>query len=189
MLTPSGVPVLICIVETHWNTTGRPLEDHLNHSGNALATNNSFSSGIPVYAGVYVSGTLDCHWIATELPLAQGKGYLGTRMRKSVLHSRVASHSICDPSRLTTIWQVDAASVPWTHYVSNNSIYYSPICFADKSSIAIDLITTKDRFSAALATSNSPPFFLLWSGVCAMTSAFHVLQKICHIQIFITLHF
>ena len=71
MLTPSGVPVLICIVETHWNTTGRPLEDHLNHNGNTLATNKSFSSGIPVYAGVYVSGTQDCHWIATELPLAQ----------------------------------------------------------------------------------------------------------------------
>ena len=25
---PSGDPVLICIIGTHWTTTGRPLEDH-----------------------------------------------------------------------------------------------------------------------------------------------------------------
>ena len=41
---PSGDPVLICIIGTHWNTDGRPLEDHCKHTGNALATNNSFSS-------------------------------------------------------------------------------------------------------------------------------------------------
>ena len=30
---PSGDPVLICIIGTHWNTTGRPLEDHWKHNG------------------------------------------------------------------------------------------------------------------------------------------------------------
>ena len=49
---PSGDPVLICIIWTHWNTTGRPLEDHWQHIGNTLATNNSFSSGISMYTGV-----------------------------------------------------------------------------------------------------------------------------------------
>ena len=49
---PSGDPVLICIIGTHWNTTGRPLEDHWKHTGKTLATNNYFSSGIPVYTGV-----------------------------------------------------------------------------------------------------------------------------------------
>ena len=49
---PSGDPVLICIIGTHWKTTGKPLEDHLKHTGNTLVTNNSFSSGIPVYTGV-----------------------------------------------------------------------------------------------------------------------------------------
>ena len=49
---PSGDPVLICIIRTDWNTTGRPLEDHWKHTGNTLATNNSFSIGIPVYTGV-----------------------------------------------------------------------------------------------------------------------------------------
>ena len=72
---PSGDPVLICIIGTHRKTTGKPLEDHWKHTGNTLATNNSFSSGIPVYTGVYVPGTLNCHWIATGRPLAQGKGY------------------------------------------------------------------------------------------------------------------
>ena len=52
MLAPSGDPVLICIIGTHWNTTGKPLEDHWKHTGNTLATNSSFSSGIPVYTGV-----------------------------------------------------------------------------------------------------------------------------------------
>ena len=44
---PSGDPV-----ETHCNTTGRPLEDYWKHTGNTMATNNSFSNGIPVFTGV-----------------------------------------------------------------------------------------------------------------------------------------
>ena len=72
----SGDPVLICIIGTHWNTTERPLEAHWKHTGNTLATNNSCSNGIPVYTGVLVPGTLDCRWNATELSLAQGKGYV-----------------------------------------------------------------------------------------------------------------
>ena len=63
--------MLICIIGTHWNTTGRPPEDHWKHTGNALTTNNSFFSGIPVYTG----SQFQAHWIATGLPLAQGKGY------------------------------------------------------------------------------------------------------------------
>ena len=63
----SGDPVLICIIGTHWKTTGRPLEAHWK-----LATNNPFSSGIPVYTG----SKFQAHWIATELPLARGKGKL-----------------------------------------------------------------------------------------------------------------
>ena len=48
-------------LEDHWKATGRPLEAQWKHTGN----NNSFSSGIPVYTGVYVSGKLDCHWKTT----------------------------------------------------------------------------------------------------------------------------
>ena len=45
---PSDDPVLICILEH----TGRPLKSHWKTTGSTLATNNSFSSGIPVYNGV-----------------------------------------------------------------------------------------------------------------------------------------
>ena len=48
----SGDPVLICIIGTRWMTTGKPLEDHWKHTGTTPATNNSLSSGIPVYTGV-----------------------------------------------------------------------------------------------------------------------------------------
>ena len=48
----SGDPVLICMIETHWKTTGKPLDDHWKHIGNTLAANISFSSCIPVYTGV-----------------------------------------------------------------------------------------------------------------------------------------
>ena len=45
-----------------------------------------------------------------------------------------------------------------------------PTCFAGTNSIAIDLITVKDRFFlSASATSDGRHFFLLWSGDCAMT--------------------
>ena len=47
----SGDPVLICIIGTHWKTTGKPLEDHWKHTVNTLDTNNYFYSGIPVYTG------------------------------------------------------------------------------------------------------------------------------------------
>ena len=47
----SGDHVLICIIGTHWKTTGKPLEDHWKTTGSTLATNYSFSSGIPVYTG------------------------------------------------------------------------------------------------------------------------------------------
>ena len=102
----SGDPVLICIIGTHWKTTGatstlgchwnhtgwclhpvvsqwqssinlhnwNTLEDHWKATGRPLEAHWHFSSGIPVYTGVWVPGTLDCHWIATGRPLAQGKG-------------------------------------------------------------------------------------------------------------------
>ena len=54
---PSGDPVLICIIGTHWKTTGKPLEAHWH-----------FSSGIPVYTGVYVPGTLEDHWLRVRVP-------------------------------------------------------------------------------------------------------------------------
>ena len=69
----------------------------------------------------------------------------------------------------------------------------SPTCFAGTNAIGIGLITVKDRIFSTSATSANPPFiFLLWSGQCLrndqMTLAFHVLQNVCHVIIFITIY-
>ena len=76
----SGNLVLICIIGTHWKTTGKPLEahwkhtgkpleDHWKHIGNTLATNNSFASGIPVVFQCTLRSKFQAHWIATGLPM------------------------------------------------------------------------------------------------------------------------
>ena len=67
---PSCDPVLICIIGTYWKTTGRPLEAHWKHTGYQQFFLQWHSS---VHWGL-IPGTLDCHWIATGRPLAQGKG-------------------------------------------------------------------------------------------------------------------
>ena len=61
---PSGDPVVICIIGTHWWTTGKPLEYHWKHTGNTLATNNS-----PVAFLCTLGSKFQAHWIATGLPL------------------------------------------------------------------------------------------------------------------------
>ena len=57
----------------------------------------------------------------------------------------------------------------------------SPTCLASKNSIAIDLITIKDRFLQHRRPATIWYFFLD-SGDCAMSWAFRVLQKICRIE-------
>ena len=61
----SGDPVLICIIGTHWKTTGKPLEDLWNTTGSTLATNN-YS---PVAFQCTLGSKFQAHWIATGLPL------------------------------------------------------------------------------------------------------------------------
>ena len=112
-------------------------------------------------------------------PCLQSRSLLGTRMRVSVLHSRAVGHPICDLGRIIATRQLDALTVLWTHYVLIIVFTSSPTCFAGKKSIVIRLITMKDRFFSAPARIRH---FVLWSGGCAMTVAFHVLQKICRIR-------
>ena len=61
----SGDPVSICIIGTHWKTTGKPLEDHWKTIGSTLAT-NIFS---PVAFQCALGSKFQAHWIATGLPL------------------------------------------------------------------------------------------------------------------------
>ena len=62
---PSGDPVLICIIGTHWKTNGKPLDDHWKRTGNTLATKNYFPVAFPCTLG----SKFQAHWIATGLPL------------------------------------------------------------------------------------------------------------------------
>ena len=55
---PSGDPVLICIIGTHWRTTGKPLEAHW------LPTILS-----PVAFQCTLGSKFQAHWIVTGLPL------------------------------------------------------------------------------------------------------------------------
>ena len=55
---PSGNPVLICIIGTHWKTTGKPLEDHWKHIGTS-----------PMAFQCTLGSKFQAHWIATGLPL------------------------------------------------------------------------------------------------------------------------
>ena len=56
---PSGDPVLICIIGTHWKATGRPLATKILS---------------PVAFQCTLGSKFQAHWIATGRPLAQGKG-------------------------------------------------------------------------------------------------------------------
>ena len=58
-------PVLICIIGTHWKTTGKPPEDHWKTIGSTLATNKLS----PVVFQCTLGSKFQTHWIATGLPL------------------------------------------------------------------------------------------------------------------------
>ena len=61
-----------------------------------------------------------------------------------VLHSRDTSRPICDLSQIIATRQLNAFTVPSTHYVSNNCIYVRSHLFVVTDSIAIDLMTIRD---------------------------------------------
>ena len=73
---PSDDPVLMCIIGTHWKTTGKPQEGHWKTTRSTLATNIFF---LQWHSSVHwgLSSRHDglpqnCYW----RPLAQGKGGL-----------------------------------------------------------------------------------------------------------------
>ena len=62
---PSGDPGLICIIGTHWKTTGSTLE----HTGNTLETHWLPTILSPVAFQCTLGSKFQAHWIATGLPL------------------------------------------------------------------------------------------------------------------------
>ena len=102
-------------------------------------------STIDIYF-VYSHRNTDIFCESQWCPCLQSRSPLGTHMRVSVLHSQAVGHPICDPGRIIAAPQRDDLIVLWTHYFSENVFTSSPTCFAGKKSIAIHLITMKDRF-------------------------------------------
>ena len=69
---PSGDPVLICIIGTHWKTTGKPLEDHWKTTGSTLAFLQWHSS---VHLGLSSRHTglpLEDHWLRVRVVIEAG---------------------------------------------------------------------------------------------------------------------
>ena len=75
-----------------------------------------------------------------------------------MLQLRGTGCSICDLSRMIATPQLDAFTVPSSHYVSNNLIYVWSHLFAGTDSIAIDLMTMEDW----LFSQHMPPTILLF---------------------------
>ena len=73
------------------------------------------------------------------------------------LHSRGTAHQICDPSRIIAIRQLNALTVPWSHNVSNDCIYIHSHLLVGTNSIAINLITEKDRFLLSIGHQRQSP--------------------------------
>ena len=113
----------------------------------------------------------------------------------AVLHSRSTAHPICDPSGIIATRQLNALTVPWSHTVSNNCIYiHSYLLHWYKlncnrfNHCERPIFFSHHRPPAQGHQRQSGRHFLLWSGDCAMTLAFHVLQKICRMKISIKIY-
>ena len=112
----------------------------------------------------------------------------------AVLHSRGTAHPICDPSRIiaaccralnsSMLWLFhEAITCPIIVFTS------SPTCFAGTNSIAIDLMTAKDRFFFSIIHQRQSAISSCCDQMIVQWLAFHVLQKICHMKIFVTIDF
>ena len=108
-----------------------------------------------------------------------------------IAHARCYTHAVRVAQSATQVGSslLDALTVPSNHYVPKIVIIVSPICRCCTSSIVIYLITVKGLIFLSIGHQKNPPFLLLWSddcamdrGTCAMTFAFHVIHKICHIK-------
>ena len=116
------------------------------------------------------------------IPTTFGIAHAHVRM----LHSQGTGCLICNLCQIIATRQLDAFTVPSSHYVSNNRIYVRSHLFVGTDSIAIDVMTMEDWLFSQHRPPTILPFLLVgccdcrWSGDCAMTLVFHVLRKMSH---------
>ena len=110
----------------------------------------------------------------------------------AVLHSRWVGHPICDPSRIIATWFSCCSVNPLRpqncfYLQSFLSCLYKPNC---------NIFNHHERLYLSLYGPAAPIHHFFWSAVitgdgrqrnqprdCAMTWAFHVLQKMCRIKV------
>ena len=86
--------------------------------------------------------------------------------RFGVTLSRHRSPNLRPECRIIGTRQLNALSVPSTHYVQNNCIYIQSHLLAGKNSIAIDLMAIKDFFFLFFSQHRAPaPMYLLFGAV------------------------
>ena len=79
----SGDPLLICIIGTHWKTTGKPLEDHWYTTGSTLAFLQWHSSVHWGLSSRHTGLPLEDHWLRVRgLTSVNSTVYSGTDQRK-----------------------------------------------------------------------------------------------------------
>ena len=124
---------------------------------------------------------LPMNYYVTSLCL-QSQPHLGSRMHMSVLHLGGTAHPICDLSQIIATRELDALTVPLTHQISNDYIYFHSHLLAGTNSTAISLMTMKGWFFSQYQPQAIFLLAVVIAGDCAMTLAFHVLQIVCHIK-------
>ena len=67
----SGDPVLICIIGTHWKTTGQPLEDHWKTTGSTLTFLQWHSSVHWGQSSRHTGLPLEDHWLRVRESITQ----------------------------------------------------------------------------------------------------------------------
>ena len=133
-------------------------------------------AAVPLFTIPTTFGNAHARCYTREAPLIQSATQVGS--------------SQLDSSRL------NALTVPWSHNVSNNCMYIHS-CLLRWYKLNCNRFNHCERpmfFSQHRPSARGHQrqsgrhFFLLWSGDCTMTLAFHVLQKICRIKIFIKIY-
>ena len=108
-----------------------------------------------------------------------------------IAHARVTlarhrSPNLRTGCRIIATQQLDSLTVPSTPYVFSNCIYFLSHLLGGTNTIAIDFNGHERLFFLSIGPQQSAissRWGAVIAGDCAMTLAFHVLQKVCRIKI------
>ena len=130
----SGNPVLICIIGTHWKTTGKPLEDHWKTTRSTLAFLQWHSSVHWGLSSRHTGLPLEDHWLRVRDMTSMG--WCGIKL---LIHAPTSIAVKLTGWHITThwftwikflqipeLWQARywQQSLPWVALTIDNSTYF-----------------------------------------------------------------